>query len=255
MQLFTAVGNGTCFLFRFHHIKGITCLWSAIKAEDQCRFSRTGLLNTLVTLVEHRLHTTKVGTGNHDVSLMQGTVFYQYRRYVTAALVEFRLNDGARCPPIGVGFQFQKVCLKQYLLEQFLNTNAFLCGNILRLIFTAPVFHQVVHLGKPFLDLFGISSGFINFVDCKHDGHTCRTGMVDCFHRLWHHIVIGSHDNNGYVRHFGSTGTHGRKCLVAWCVEEGDLSAVVQLHVVSSYVLGDSPGFTSNHVRAADTVE
>ena len=79
--------------------------------------------------------------------------------------------------------------------------------------------------------------------------------MTDGLLSLWHDVVIGSNDNNGNIGDLSTTGTHGSERLVTWRIEEGDVLAVLHLHVVSTDVLSDTTGLTSNHIRLADIVE
>ena len=79
--------------------------------------------------------------------------------------------------------------------------------------------------------------------------------MVDSLTRLRHHIIISSHDDDGNIRHFGTTSTHGGERLMSRGIEEGDTTAVVQLHIVGTDVLGDTTSLTSDHVTLADIVQ
>ena len=79
--------------------------------------------------------------------------------------------------------------------------------------------------------------------------------MVDGFLCLRHHVVVSSHNDDGNIRSFGTTGTHGGKRLVARSIEECNLTSVVQRHVVGTNVLCDTTRFTGNHIRLTDIVE
>ena len=70
-----------------------------------------------------------------------------------------------------------------------------------------------------------------------------------------HHRVVSSHDNDSDIRHLCTTGTHSREGLMTRGIEESNAMAVLQLHVVSTDVLGNTTSLTGNHVGVADVVE
>ena len=41
--------------------------------------------------------------------------------------------------------------------------------------------------------------GFVDLVQSNHDGHASRLGVVDGFHGLWHHTVIGGNHQDDHV--------------------------------------------------------
>ena len=79
--------------------------------------------------------------------------------------------------------------------------------------------------------------------------------MGDGLLRLRHHVIVGSHNDDGDVRHLGTTGTHGGERLVTRRVEEGNPATILHLHVVSTNVLSDTTRLASNHVGLTDVVE
>ena len=70
-----------------------------------------------------------------------------------------------------------------------------------------------------------------------------------------HHRVISRNNDDGNIGNLSTTGTHGRKSLMAWCIEECNLTTILQFHVVGTDVLGDTTSLTSNHVCVTDMVE
>ena len=79
--------------------------------------------------------------------------------------------------------------------------------------------------------------------------------MVDGLSGLRHHRVISCNDDNRKVRQLCTTGTHSCEGFVSRGIEEGDTAAVLKSDIVGTYVLGDSTGFTCNHIGLADIVE
>src|SRR3546814_2860058 len=76
--------------------------------------------------------------------------------------------------------------------------------------------------------------------------------MVNGFHRLRHHAVVRGNHNDNHIGYLRSTGTHGSKCFVSRCIQESDLTASVNFHFISTYVLGDAASFSGDHIRLTD---
>ena len=70
-----------------------------------------------------------------------------------------------------------------------------------------------------------------------------------------HYRVVCSNDDDGNIRYLSTTSTHSREGLVTRSVEEGNLTAILQLHIIGTDVLGDTSCLTGNHVRITDMVE
>ena len=255
LQLLALVGDLAGFLLGVEHGEGITCGGGAVKTEDQRGLGGTGLFDALVALVEHGLDLAVMRTGEDDVALTERTVLHQHGGHVTASLVERRLDDRACGVAVGVGLEFEQLGFEEHLVEQLLHAQTLLGRDILALVFAAPFLHEVVHLGELLLDLVGVGGGFVYLVDRENDGHTCGGGVVDGLHGLRHHIVVGGHDDDTEVGDFGASGTHGGEGLVARGVEEGDVAAVAESHMVGADVLGDAAGLACDHVGLADVVE
>ena len=79
--------------------------------------------------------------------------------------------------------------------------------------------------------------------------------MVDGLDSLWHHIVVGRHDDDGEVGDFRTTGTHGGKRLMTGGIEECDMATVGEFHVICTDMLGDTTGLAGDHVGFTDIVE
>ena len=248
LQLLAFVGNLAGLLLGLDHVEGITGLRCAIETEDEHGLGRTGLLDALVTLVEHGFHATEVCTGQYDIAHLERTVLHEYGSHVATALVEGRLDDGTCSTLVGVGLEVEHLGFEQHLLEKVFDTNTGLGRDVLRLVLTAPILYEEVHVGQLPLDLLGVGMGLINLVDGKHHRHACCLSVVDSLLGLGHHVVVGSHDDDGDVGHLGTTGTHGCKGLVTGSVKEGDATAILELHVVGTDVLCDTTSLTGNDV-------
>ena len=78
--------------------------------------------------------------------------------------------------------------------------------------------------------------------------------MIDCLNRLLHHPIIGRHHKNHQVGYLGATGPHGRKSLMARGVQEDHLTCI-QLHIVSTDMLGDTSCLPLGNIGLADNVK
>ena len=253
--MLTTVSDLTRLLLSLQYIKCITGLRSTVQTEDQYRLGRTSLLHPLITLVEHRLDTSLMSSRQNDISHLQRTVLHQYGRYIATSLVQRRLDDRTNRTFFRIRFQIQQVGLQQYLLQQLLDTNTFLSGDLLTLVLTTPVFHQVIHIRQLLLDLLRVSMWLIDFINSENNRNTGSRSVINRLNRLRHHVIISGHDNNRDIRHLRATGTHSGKRLVTRSIQERDTAAILQLHVVGSDMLRDTTGLTGDYVRATDIIQ
>ena len=79
--------------------------------------------------------------------------------------------------------------------------------------------------------------------------------MVDCLFRLRHNVVIGRNDNNGDVGYLCTACTHCRKGFVTRRIEERNVASALQLYIISTDMLRDAAGLTSDNVGFTDIVE
>ena len=255
LQLLSLGGNLTGFLVAVHNMESITCLGCTIQSENRGCFSRTDLLDTLSALVEHGLDATKVGTSQKDIAQVQGAVGAKHGGNITTPLVEGGLNNTTGSLTVGVGFEIEHLSFEQHLLHEFGHAHTFLGTDILTLILTAPILNEEVHLCQMFLDLLWVSGRFIYLIDCKDNGYACGHSVVDGFLGLRHDVVVGSNDDDGNVGDLSTTGTHSRESLVTRSIQEGDVAAILQLHVVGTDMLCDAARLTCDDIRLADIVE
>ena len=131
LQLFTLVGNFTGFLLGFNHMESITGSRCAVQSQDKGRFRRTSLSHTLVTLIEHGLHLTIVGSCQNDIADFQCTIRNKYRGHITATFVERRFDNGTRSLTVRICFQLQHFSFQQDLLHQFMHADTLLGRDVL----------------------------------------------------------------------------------------------------------------------------
>ena len=130
-----------------------------------------------------------------------------------------------------------------------------LSRNVLRLIFTTPLFNKIIHRSKRFFNLIRVSTWFIYFVDSKHDRHTSSRCVVDSLNSLRHDIVVGSYNDDSDIGNLSTTSTHSSKRFVTRSIEECDMTTILQSYVVSTNVLCDTTSLTSDNVRFTNVVK
>ena len=204
--------------------------------------------------VDERTHAA-VGRARDDgVAGVQRTAVDEHRRNRATALVEVRLDDVAGCLGIGVRLELEHVGLQKDGLEQVVDVELLLRGNLDEHVLAAPLFGDDAMFDELLADAVGIRAGLVDLVHRDDDGHIGSLGMVDCLDGLRHDAVISGDDEHNDVGHLSTAGTHGGKSLVAGRVDEGDL-ATVDVHDGCTDVLGDAARFTCGNASMADSVE
>ena len=79
--------------------------------------------------------------------------------------------------------------------------------------------------------------------------------MADRLDRLWHDAVVGSDHQHHDIGDVGTACPHFGERGVARRVEEGDLVAVLRLHLIAADMLGNAPRFAAGHIGAAQRIE
>ena len=96
---------------------------------------------------------------------------------------------------------------------------------------------------------------FIHFIDSEYHWYASGLCVVDSLNSLWHNRVIGSDDDDRYIRHFGTAGTHCGKGCVSRSIQESDVLSVFEFHIVCTDVLCDTACLSSDHIGITDMVE
>ena len=102
-----------------------------VQTQDDGGLGRTGLLDALVTLVEHGLNLTPGSTCDNDVANLQRTIRHEDGRHIATTLVERRLDDGTRSLAIGVSLQVEHLGLEEHFFQQLIDTLSLLGRNLL----------------------------------------------------------------------------------------------------------------------------
>ena len=185
---------------------------------------------------------------------MQGTAGHEHRGNRAAALVELSLEDVARSERIGVGLEFEHVGLEQDGLEQVVDTDLLLGGDVDEHVLSVPLLGDDAVLGELLAHAVGVGTRLIDLVDGDDDGNAGGLGVVDRLDGLGHDAVVGSHDQDDDIGHLGAAGTHGRKGGVTGGIDEGDLT-VVDHDLRSADGLGNSARLAGSDAGVTDGVE
>ena len=232
--------------------KGLPALGGLGQARDLHRHGGAGLGEAGALVVHHGADAAHGGAGDDDVALLQRAVLDQQGGHGAPALVQPGLDDSALGGPVGVGLQLRHLGGEGHHLQQVLDADVLLGGDLAADGVAAPLLgHQAV-LGQ-LLDAPGPGLAFslVDLVDGHDDGDIGGLGVVDGLHGLGHDAVVRRHHQDGDVRDHGAPGPHGGKRLVARGIQEGD-GLAVHLHLIGADVLGDAAGLAGRHGGVAD---
>ena len=87
----------------------------------------------------------------------------------------------------------------------------------------------------------------VNFIDRHNNRRFCRLGMVNRLNGLRHDAIIGSHDQNNNIGHFGAARAHGGKGGMTRRVNESHRRAIRRCGLISTNMLGDATGLAIGH--------
>ena len=82
--------------------------------------------------------------------------------------------------------------------------------------------------------------------------------MIDCFHRLRHHAIICSNNENRHIRDVCAACTHSRECLMPWRIDKGNMPIAifyVDCGLISTDTLSDTASFVLYNVCMANSIE
>lgn len=207
----TLVGQGASLALVLEHAELIAGVGDGLQAQDLDGVGGTGLGDGVALGVEHGADAAVGKAGDQRIAHVQGTAGHEHRGNRAAALVELSLEDVARSERIGVGLEFEHVGLEQDGLEQVVDTDLLLGGDVDEHVLSAPLLGDDAVLGELLAHAVGVGTRLIDLVDGDDDGDAGGLGVVDRLDGLGHDAVVGSHDQNDDVGHLGAAGTHGRK--------------------------------------------
>ena len=241
----TLVGNG---------LEQVACLGHSGQAGDLHGGGGACIVQQHALVAAHGTHTAHSGTGNDDITGMQGAVLHQNGGDGALALVQTGLNNSTLGAAVGVGLELHDLGLQRDPLQQVADAHAGQCGDGDAGNVAAPVLGDDAVLGQAFHHALGVCSGLIHLVHGHDDLDIGSLGVVDGLHGLGHDAVIGGNDQNSDIGHVGTAGTHGGECLVARRIQEGD-QAVVDLDLICTNGLGDAASLACGDIGLADGIQ
>ena len=228
---------------------------NAVHAEHLHRDRRTRALHGLAALVEQGAHATRVHAADEVVADAERAVLHEHRRDRTLPRIELRLDDRAARAAVGIRLEVENLGLEQNLLEQLWHAGPLLRRDRRVERRSAELLEHDAVLEQLLLHLRHVRRGQVDLVDRDDHRHARVPGVRDRLDRLRHHLVIRGDDEDDDVGHLRPARAHGRECLVARRVEEGDGLAVRERDVVGADVLRDAAGLAGHDVGLADVIE
>ena len=237
-----------------HHAEPVAGLRRRLEAEHLDRRRGAGLAHLLAVIVDQRAHAAPFGAGHDDVADMQRAALHQHGRDRPAAAVELRLDDDALRRAVGIGLQVEHLRLQQDRFQQLVEVGVLQRRDLDLERVAAHRFHHDLVAQQLGPDAARIGALLVDLVDRDDDRHAGGAGVIDRFHRLRHHAVVGGDDQDRDVGRLRAAGAHGGEGLVARRVDEGDLLAVL-LDLIGADMLGDAAGLGGDDIGLADGVE
>ena len=242
--------------FVFHHHERLAGRRHAGQAEDFHRRRRAGLLHRPALVVQHRAHAAPFGAGHDDVALLQRALLHQHGRHRATAAVEPAFDHRAFGGAVRVGAQVEDFGLQQDRFLQLVEAGLLQSPRPPRPASRRPFPRRRSRgCSSSWRTRFGIGVRLVHLVDGDDDRRVGRLGVADRLDGLRHHAVIGGHHQHHDVGHRGAARAHGGERLVARRVDEGDLLAGRQRHLIGADMLGDAAGLAGRHIGGAQRVE
>ena len=204
--------------------------------------------------IEHIADASRIDSANIDVTCLERAFLNQDCGHRPSALVQLGLDDPAPGHFVRVGLEFKQFGLEEHHLEQFLDPDPFFGRYFDHRRASAPFFRNESMLGEFALNSFDVGVGLVDLVDGHNDRDLGGLGVIYCLDRLLHNAVIGRHHQDDDIGNLGAPCAHGCKSFMAGSIEKNDV-ALVQLHVVSPYVLGNASGFAFDHFGISNGIE
>ncbi len=171
-----------------------------------------------------------------------------------AADVEVGLEHHTLRVAFGVGAQLEHFGENNQLLEQLVDAEGLESRDLDCDRVSAPSLGHEPVLGQLLKDAIGIGVRPVDLVDRHHDRRVGGLGVVDRFHRLRHHPVVGRDDEHDDVGDTRTSRPHSGEGFMAGSVDESQ-QVTLPFNLIGADVLSDATGFAGSHVRLADPVE
>ena len=192
------------------------------QTEHLDRRGRTGRLDLLALVVDHRADLAPGRTGDDRVADLQFALVDEDGGDGATAVVEVGLEHDALRPTGRVGGELFELGDDGELLEQVVDADVLQGRHLDDDRVATPGLGNEFVLGELRQHALRIGVVLVDLVDRHHDRHVGGAGMVDRLDRLRHDAVVGSDHQHDDVGHVGTTSTHLRERSVTRRVEERD---------------------------------
>src|SRR5680860_4647 len=204
-----------------HGLHKLTCCRNRPKSKDLCGCAGHGLANPISPEIKHRSYLAVVIAADDRITDFERTSLDQHGCDWSTTNVQLRLHYHTGSGRGGV---------RTYLL---------LLPSFLLPFLLLPILIALLE---------------IHLVNGDGQRHSRLLGVIYGFYGLWHHSIVGRHNNNCYVCGFRSPGPHGRKRLMAGSIDERH-GLVTVVHLVSTNMLRDPSRLSRRHLSLADGVQ
>ena len=238
----------------FEHAELVARGRNARQAQNLNGVGRRSLLGMIAVRIDKRADATVALASDNGIARLERAALHEHGSHRAAALVEVRFDNEARSQSVGVGLELKDVSLKDDGLEQVVDAELLLRGNVHEHVGAAPLFGDNSMLDEFLTHAVGLRAGLIDLVHGNHNRHVCGLSVVDSLDSLGHNAVVGGNHQNDDVGHLGAASTHGGKCLVARRVDEGDL-ATIDVDDRSTDVLRNAASLTRRDAGVSNGVE
>ena len=220
---------------------------------------RTCFFHIITVFIHHAPHPTIGVTSNNGITNPQRATLHNDGRHGTTTTIQVGFDSHTLSIHVRVSPQIQRsIGGQQDGLQQPIHIDVLLSRNIDKHGVTTIFFWHQTILGQLATDLLRGRAGLINLIDRNHDRHVGSLGMVDGFHGLRHHTIVGGNHQHRNVGGFCTTSTHGGKCLVTRGIQESNLTFCVvnvHLHLICANTLSDATGLAGTNIGFTDGVQ
>jgi len=144
--------------------------------------------------------------GDEGVTHAEGTAVHENGGHGTATAIELGLEHVPRGEGVGIGLELEDVGLEKHGLEQLVDADLLLCGDVDEHVLATPLLGDDTILDELLADAAGVGTGLVDLVDGHDDGYVGSLGVMDGLDGLGHDAVVGGDDQDDDVGDLGTTG-------------------------------------------------
>ena len=245
----------------FHAVEVVTRVRQLIDTADRDGITRSSLVHAFTTVV-HDVPNAATGSTHHDeITLVDLTLLNNQTSHRSATFFNLSFKNRTLGEARVVSLQLKNLSLQINDFQKPIQVGAVDGRNSDHFNLPAPL-HRIEsifgQLAKDPLNVAIGGFGLVNLVQSNHDGHTSRLGMVDGFHGLRHHTVIGGNHQNDHVGDFSPPSSHFGERFVTRSIDESDRSLFrpdLDSDTEGTGGLGDTTRFAVGNIRIADGIK